>query len=266
MTSVSLYGDYPAGDPDFPQPRFGHPKDRRPDLKQIQAGVAFAADGAVPVFWAPYSGGVGEVAQVVGAMEALRRLAGPRRFLLVGDSKLLSYNNIAAMIGARVDFLAPASKSFVPAAVLAGCDHATATPVDYTAERDTTGPTEQRGHYRVVEDSMTITGPRKTDPSFTVRRVFVHSSARAGAAATARAKNSPRPRRPRPAHPRLGSRHYPTVEAVIRRVTTSPASAASATTYAPPSTPTTTDGRPSTGTSTRTPSTPRPPPTAGMRC
>jgi len=221
MTSVSLYGDYPAGDPDFPQPRFGHPKDRRPDLKQIQAGVATAADGAVPVFWQPYSGGVGEVAQVVGAMEALRRLAGPRRFLLVGDSKLLSYNNIAAMIGARVDFLAPASKSFVPAAVLAGCDHATATPVDYTAERDTTGPTEQRGHYRVVEDSMTITGPRKTDPSFTVRRVFVHSSARAGAAATARAKKLDRARDDLARLTRgLGSRHYPTVEAVIRRVTT----------------------------------------------
>jgi hypothetical protein len=34
MTSVSLYGDYPACDEDFPQPRFGHPKDRRPDLSR----------------------------------------------------------------------------------------------------------------------------------------------------------------------------------------------------------------------------------------
>ncbi len=102
MTSVSLYGDYPVCDADFPQPRFGHPKDRRADLKQIQAGIATAADGAVPLFWAPYGGGAGEVSQVVGAMEALRRLAGPRRFLLIGDSKLLSYTNIAAMIDAEV--------------------------------------------------------------------------------------------------------------------------------------------------------------------
>ncbi len=146
----------------------------------------------MPVFWAPYSGGVGEVRRWSARWKrcAPRRA---RRFLLVGDSKLLSYNNIAAMIGAG-STSSPASKSFVPAAVLAGCDHATATPVDYTAERDTTGPTEQRGHYRVVEDSMTITGPRKTDPSFTVRRVFVHSSARAGAAATARAKKLDRAR------------------------------------------------------------------------
>jgi hypothetical protein len=40
MTSISLYGDYEQTDPDHAAPRFGHPKDRRPDLKQIQAGLA----------------------------------------------------------------------------------------------------------------------------------------------------------------------------------------------------------------------------------
>lgn len=221
MTSVSLYGDYESGDEQYPQPRFGHPKDRRPDLKQIQAGIATAADGAVPLFWQPYSGGAGEVSQVVGAMEALRRLAGPRKFLLVGDSKLLSYPNIAAMIDAKVTFLAPASKAFVPAQVLAGCDYDTAIPVDYVAQRDLNRPPDERGRYRVIEDSMTVTGPRKSDPSFTVRRVFVHSSARAGAAATARAKKLDRARDDLGRLVRgLGSRHYPTVEAVTARVNT----------------------------------------------
>jgi transposase len=221
MTSISLYGHYPGPDPDFPQPKFGHPKDRRPDLKQIQAGVASAADGAVPVFWAPYSGGAGEVSQVVGAMEALRHLAGPRRFLLVGDSKLLSYTNIAAMIGARVDFLAPASKAFVPATVLAGCDYTAATPAPYTAERDAHRRVEHRGRYRVTEDTMTITGPRKKDPSLTVRRVFVYSSARAEAAIAARAKKLDRARDDLGRLTRgLGSRHYPTPEKVTARLTT----------------------------------------------
>ena len=40
MTSISLHGDYQTTDEEFARPRFGHPKDRRPDLKQIQAGVA----------------------------------------------------------------------------------------------------------------------------------------------------------------------------------------------------------------------------------
>lgn len=221
MTSISLYGQYPVVEEDFARPKFGHPKDRRPDLKQIQAGIATAADGAVPVFWKPYDGGAGEVSQVVGAMDALRRLATPRRFLLIGDSKLLSYPNIAAMITAKVTFLAPASKSFVPAAVLAGCGNAAATPVDYLAQRDTARPADQRGHYRVAEDTTTITGPRKKDPSFTVRRVFVYSSARAEAAATARAKKLDRARDDLGRLSRgLGSRHYPTVEAVTARINT----------------------------------------------
>ena len=221
MTSISLHGQYPVVEEDFARPKFGHPKDRRPDLKQIQAGIATAADGAVPVFWKPYDGGAGEVSQVVGAMEALRRLAGPRRFLLVGDSKLLSYPNIAAMIDAEVTFLAPASKSFVSAGTLVGCDYATATPVEYLAQRDTTRPAEERGHYRVAEDSMTITGPRKKDPSFRLRRVFVYSSARAQAATTARVKKLDRARDDLGRLSRgLGSRHYPTAEAVTTRVNT----------------------------------------------
>jgi transposase len=155
-------------------------------------------------------------------MEALRRLAKPRRFLLVGDSKLLSYTNIAAMITAKVTFLAPASKSFVPAQVLAGCDYDSATPSDYVAERDAHLPADQRGHYRVVEDTMTVTGPRKTkDPTYTVRRVFVYSSARAKAAATARAKKLDRATDDLDRLSRgLGSRHYPTVEKVTARITT----------------------------------------------
>src|SRR5665213_814496 len=50
MTSISLFGAYATTEEGFIEPRFGHPKDRRPDLKQIQAGLAVSADGAVPVW------------------------------------------------------------------------------------------------------------------------------------------------------------------------------------------------------------------------
>jgi transposase len=219
MTSISLFGQYPVVEEDYATPRFGHPKDRRPDLKQIQAGIASAADGAVPVFFKPYDGGAGEVSQVVGAMEALRRLAGPRTFLLVGDSKLPSYTNIAAMIEAGVTFLAPASKSFVPGHVLAGCEHDAATPAEFVAQREQRRPPDQRGRYRVLEDTMTVTGPRKRDPDYPLRRVFVYSSARADAARHARDKKLDRAREDLGRLVRgLGSRHYNTVEKVTARV------------------------------------------------
>jgi transposase len=219
MTSISLYGAYDQPEEGFIAPRFGHPKDRRPDLKQVQTGLGVSGDGGVPVFHRAYDGGAGEVAQVAGAMRALRKLAGPRRFLLVGDSKLVSYANLRDIIAAEVDFIAPASKTCVPAELLASLDPATATPVDYLAERDAGKPPDRRGSYRVVEDTMTITGKRATDPVLRVRRVFVWSSARAGAAATARARKLDRARDDLERLTRgLGSRHYPDAQAVTARV------------------------------------------------
>ncbi|MEU6721534.1 DUF4277 domain-containing protein [Nonomuraea sp. NPDC046802] len=50
MTSISLFGDDDQADEEFPRPKYGHPKERRPDLKQIQAGIGTSADGGVPVF------------------------------------------------------------------------------------------------------------------------------------------------------------------------------------------------------------------------
>ena len=219
MTSISLYGAYEEPEEGFVAPRFGHPKDHRPDLKQVQTGLGVSGDGGVPVFHRAYDGGAGEVAQVAGAMRALRQLAGPRRLLLVGDSKLVSYANLRDILAAEVDFIAPASKTYVGAEVLAGLEVAAASPVDYLAERDASKPAEQRGSYRVVEDTMTITGKRKADPVLRVRRVLVWSSARAGAAATARARKLDRARDDLERLTRgLGGRHYPTVDKVQARL------------------------------------------------
>jgi hypothetical protein len=150
-------------------------------------------------------------------MRALRELAGPRR--LVGDSKLVSYANLRDLLAAGVDFIAPASKTYVPAKVLGALDIQTAAPVDYVAERDQGKPPEQRGSYRVVEDTMTITGKRKADPVLPVRRVVVWSSARAGAAATARARKLARATGDLERLQRgLGSRHYPDADAVTARL------------------------------------------------
>jgi hypothetical protein len=116
MTSISLYGVYDDVEAGFAAPKWGKPKDRRPDLKQVQTGLAVSGDGGVPVWHRAYDGGAGEVAQVVGAMEGLKELAGKRGVLLVGDSKLLSRGNIVAMTKARVAFIAPASSPTCPPA------------------------------------------------------------------------------------------------------------------------------------------------------
>ena len=162
MTSISLYGVYDEVEAGFAQPRWGRPKDRRPDLKQVQTGLAVSSDGGVPVWHRGYDGGAGEVAQVVGAMTALKALAGQRELLLVGDSKLLSRGYIIAMHTAKVAFIAPASKAYLPTEVLGGLDLEQASPVDYAASRDAAKPLTQRGTYRVLEG--TIQAARQARP------------------------------------------------------------------------------------------------------
>ena len=97
------------------------------------------------MFHRAYDGNAGEVTQVVAAMTALTTMAAPRDFLLIGDSKLVSYNNLVAMTDAGVTFLAPASKTYVPAAVLATLDIHAAVEVDYVAERDQRKPADRAG-------------------------------------------------------------------------------------------------------------------------
>jgi transposase len=219
MTSISLYGVYDEVEAGFAAPKWGKPKDRRPDLKQVQTGLAVSGDGGVPVWHRAFDGGAGEVGQVVGAMQALKELAGTRKVLLVGDSKLLSRGNILAMNTAKVAFIAPASKTYLPATHLRALDPAAAAPVDYLAERDQDLPPEQRGRYRVVEGGITLKAKRTTEPELAVRCVFVWSSARAKAAAHSRAKKLDRARADLERLQRgLGGRHYRTAEKVTARV------------------------------------------------
>lgn len=187
MTSVSLYGAYDqAADPDYPTVGWGHPKDRRTDLKQIQAGIAVAGDGAVPIFGQAYAGGAAEVTQVIDAMNDLKQIAGQRKFLMIGDSKLVSYDNVEAMNAAGVAFIAPLAASRVPAGLFAGLDPATAVGVDYVAQRDAGKPADKRAVYRVLEDTMDLTGTRRNGPAHRLRRILVHSSANQQAAGKAR--------------------------------------------------------------------------------
>jgi transposase len=219
MTSISMHGEYAQNEEGFAAPKFGHPKDRRPDLKQVQAGIAVSGDGGIPVFHRAFDGGAGEVGQVIPVMKTLQEMATQRRLLIVGDSKLISYANLAAMDSGGVTFVAPASKTYVPAAQLAGLTVEQAARVDYVAQRDQARSADRRGRWHVAEDTMSLAGPRKSDPVVALRRVFVHSSARADAAGKARMLKLERARGDLERLERgLGSRHYPDQHKVSARI------------------------------------------------
>jgi len=221
MTSMSLFGDYDNPEGGFVEPSHGHPKDRRVDLKQIQTGIGVTADGGIPVFHRAFDGRAGEVNQVVGAMESLRSMCGRRRFMLVGDTKLISYGNLAALTRAQMTFIAPASKAYVSADTLRAANAMDLTDVDYVARRDAAKAPSERGRYRVGEDTWAMSpATSHKGEAINLRRVFVWSSADAGAAANARVKKLGRAREDLDALTRgLGSRHYPNAERVTARLT-----------------------------------------------
>jgi transposase len=190
MTSMSVCGAYPEADqdPGFPQIRYGHPKDRRRDLKQVQAGIAVAGDGGVPVFCKVFDGGAAEVSQVVDTMKELKKIAGPRRFLMVADSKLVSWNNVTALVAAGVDFIAPLPAARVADGFYAGLDADAARVVDYAPARAANKPADAPDVYRVTEDTVTLAGPRRKDTPVTLRRVLVHSTGNAAGQRQAREK------------------------------------------------------------------------------
>ena len=217
----SLFGDYDRTDTEFAVPSYGHPKDRRVDLKQIQTGLGVTGDGGIPIFHRVFDGRAGEVNQVVAAMESLRSMCTPRRFLLVGDSKLISFGNVASMTAAGVTFIAPASKAYLNADGLRAANLMTLVDVDYVADRDRSKPAGARGRYRVSEDTWAMHPPKgmKNAP-IELRRVFVWSSADADAAAISRANKLDRARTDLDSLTRsLGGRYYTTVAKVEARLT-----------------------------------------------
>ncbi|MBO4254923.1 IS1634 family transposase [Streptomyces griseorubiginosus] len=221
MTSMSVHGAFPveSQDEDFPVIGYGHPKDRRLDLKQVQAGLAVSADGGIPLHARVFGGGAAEVSQVVGAMKDLRAMAGERDFLMVADSKLVSYSNIRALLAAGVEFIAPAPAAQVKDEVYAALDPAQATVVDWTPNREAGKPAERRETYRVLEDTHTLSGPRKSDPPLTVRRILVHSTANAAGQQAARDKRLAKAAEDlNKLTAAAGGRHYRTREKIVARI------------------------------------------------
>jgi transposase len=221
MTSISMFGAYPDQEESFAQVKYGHPKDRRVDLKQVQAGLGVTRDGGIPVFHRAYDGGAGEVAQVVGAMNALRKTADRKDFLLVADSKLVSYPNITALLDAQVAFVAPLPAAQVKAGFYAALDPEAAEPVDYLNDRDRERdtPPGQRETYQVLEDVHIMAGPRKRDPVHRLRRILVHSTGNAEGQRKARAKRLATATEDLDKLQRsAGGRHYTTADKVLARI------------------------------------------------
>lgn len=174
FTSLSFFGAYEDQDEQAPAVTWGHAKGHTPPgLKQILVGLAATADGGIPLNPTPVDGSAAEVAQVVQAMEALKRAARRTDFLLVGDTKLISQRNILAACQAGIRFCGPAPASRELDEVFRAIPQEELRPLIYHSDREAARDPAERTVFMGAERPWVMTDGTKT---YRLRRIFVLSS------------------------------------------------------------------------------------------
>ncbi len=108
-TSVSVYGQ---GDnnktADSIKITYGYSKKHRQDLKQFVWSLSVSSDSAFPLFQKAFSGNTADATTYVEQWQNLIDLLGHRDFLYVGDSKIITKQNMAHIDDHQGYFIAPA--------------------------------------------------------------------------------------------------------------------------------------------------------------
>lgn len=108
-TSASFYGDAANNKTDRSiQITFGHSKKHRNDLKQLIWSMSVSSDHAFPLFQKAYNGNTADVTTYVEQWYRLIDLLGTNDFLFVGDSKVITHENMAYVADNGGFFIAPA--------------------------------------------------------------------------------------------------------------------------------------------------------------
>lgn len=94
-TTISLYGAYEAAaGPTAPRPAYGHPKDGRPDLKQVLLSLGVSGDGGLPLRMGLCDGNTSDSLDVRHAIEESLALGLDGVKGIVADSKAYSQRTL----------------------------------------------------------------------------------------------------------------------------------------------------------------------------
>lgn len=170
LTNFTVYGDYSGSDNGESLITYGKPKSGKTDLKQFAQEVAVVGDCGVPVYSKTIDGNTADVTRYWPIWQELRKLFKKTDFIMVGDCKLTSNENLINISSHKGYYLGP----------------------EYTTNQKelrkqlTQKHTHEKLHevrksknYSVIysgfETQTTITDPitKKTYPQ---RRIYVHST------------------------------------------------------------------------------------------
>jgi hypothetical protein len=185
FTSVAFCGAYDQPEEGVPHVRFGHSSDRKGHRRQLKVAHATTA-ARVALFGRVVDGARDEGAQTGELLESLRRLAEPKRLLLVADSALVTQANLAAADASGIRFVSRLPRTFDYETDALALPARAWRPLRYTSARSRRRPPGQRPGFRGAEATIEIAGPDKIARTF--RLLYLYGSEEADAARTSRAK------------------------------------------------------------------------------
>ena len=226
LTSVLVTGAYPEDEQDaaYARVRYGYGGGggggggRHKQIRWLQVTTD---DGAVPVWEQPYDGNTTDVATVVDTMVALREHARCTDFVLLGDSKLLSVANRAALLAAHVGYTAPLAHTPDLDAAFLAIPPEDLVPLAYVSARERVLPPDGRTTYHGYDSVSAVPGPDGAGGTrrHTIRRLFVVSSEERAARRRNRARQQQRAEAEIAGiMGRVGSRWYPTAERAAAKI------------------------------------------------
>ncbi len=220
LTSVLVAGEYPEEEQGagYAQVRYGYGGG---DQKQVRYLQVTTDDGAVPIWEQPYDGNTADVATVVETMVALREHARCTDFALLGDSKLLSAPNRAALLAAEVGYTAPLARTPELDVAFLAIPPEQLLPLAYVSERERAKPPAERTSYHGNDTTVTVPVPDGYggERPVQVRRLFVVSSEERAACRRNRARQRARAEAEiAGVLGRVGSRWYPTAERAAAKI------------------------------------------------
>ncbi|NCO39111.1 MAG: hypothetical protein COZ06_13280 [Armatimonadetes bacterium CG_4_10_14_3_um_filter_66_18] len=176
LTSCTFAGAYERQNEQFPTIEYGYSSNKADqDRKQVRLGAATVQDGAIPVWHEVLSGHSADVTTVVDTMHNLQKQLQVSNFLLIGDSKLLSYGNMFAIHRANNYFLGPLSARPELDREFLALQPERWPQLDYVSRRDQQKPPEQRIRYWGTETEWQLTDPQ-TGKQVAFRKLFILSS------------------------------------------------------------------------------------------
>jgi transposase len=193
VTRLAFEGDYADAPTRTPDDRplaritYGYTGREDPTRKQITLSLSVSSDGAIPTWYRVSDGNAADVRAYLAHLQAVRQHLRLDKPLVIGDSKLVTRDNVLGFCGVDARFVGPTNLSESDRQTLLSLWKA-GKPLE-RLDLPEPGSTPSVGRYWGLEWAEILPNPQEAHTSYRLRRILVQSVDDRKAARHQRAKD-----------------------------------------------------------------------------